>query len=157
MSELAVIRHSLAKANEDGILMGAKLNSPLSNNGIGLAQQKGESLKARGFRPNKVITSNLDRAEQTAAIILEVLGLSLEIIKMPELNERDFGIHDGKPYASVIEAFDKIKTEMTGTTLVVTHSNPVLVMQAAVFDPEKINKFWQLGDPHHCDGFTLEV
>ena len=180
MANLTVLRHSLAIANEQGILMGTKLDSPLSENGIALARAKGAKLKAEAFVPDRVYTSKLKRAKETAEIILDVLGVSIEIIELESLNERDFGEHDGKPYKSVLDAFEKygenpptiepvqpfidrvsaaldqIKNDTTGTTLVVTHSNPVMVMQTAIYNPDNLLNFWELGDPANCEGFTYD-
>lgn len=180
MARLMVIRHSLAKANEQGILMGAKLDSPLSDNGRDVARKKGEALKAEGFVPDKVYTSKLARAKQTAEIILATINVSVPIVELPSLNERDFGMYDGKPYKFVLDAFEKegdnpetiepveafvgrvlegyeqIKRKTTGTTLVVTHSNPEMVIQTAALNPDNVQKFWELGDPAYCEGFTVE-
>jgi broad specificity phosphatase PhoE len=180
MPSITVIRHSLAIANEQGILMGAKLNSPLSEKGINVARAKGQTLKSKGFMPDKIFTSKLLRAKQTVKIIIQELGASVEIVELETLNERDFGEHDGKPYKFVLDAFDKygenpptiervdhfvkrvvealeqIKNETTGTTLVVSHSNPVMVMQMALFNPKKLSVFWELGDPAYCEGFEWQ-
>ena len=180
MAKLLVIRHSKARANEQGILMGIKLDSPLSENGITLAQKRGQELHSQSFVPDRVYTSKLKRAKQTAQIILDELGVTTEIIELTSLNERDFGEHDGKPYRFVLEAFEKygenpptieavrpfidrilegltqIKEETSGTTLVVTHSNPVMVMQTALFNPGDLEHYWELGDPEYCQGFTYE-
>jgi broad specificity phosphatase PhoE len=180
MPKLMVIRHSLAEANEQGILMGTKLDSPLSEMGKHVALQKGEALKAEKFFPDKVFTSKLARAKQTAEIILTTLGISVPIIELVSLNERDFGKYDGKPYKYVLEAFKKegdnpetvepnkafvsrvlegyeqIRRGTTGTTLVVTHSNPEIVMQNAALNPDYLEKYWELGDPAYCEGFTYE-
>jgi broad specificity phosphatase PhoE len=160
--------------------MGAKLDSPLSEKGIELAKQKGIALRAEGFRPNRVYTSSLLRAKQTARIILDEIGVDARVIELSDLNERDFGKHEGKPYKSVLDAFEKeganpatvetvdifvqrvlrafehIKDETTGTTLIVTHSNPEMVLQTAIENPDNILKFWELGDPHYCEGFAYE-
>lgn len=180
MSQLAVIRHSKAQANEDGILMGAKFDSPLSPNGIELARQKGQALKAEGFAPDHIFCSQLQRAIQTAEIIKKELELGLEITQLPGLNERDFGEHDGKPYDSVLKAFEQYGNnpptiepvqpfvdrvlsaleeikQASGTILVVTHSNPEMVLQAALLKQVPIEKFWELGDPPYCEGFETEV
>ena len=161
--------------------MGSKLDSPLSEKGRALAAQKGESLKAEGFVPSKVYASKLMRAKQTADIILATLGVSVPVVELASLNERDFGKYDGKPYKHVLKAFDEeganpetiesvdafvsrvlegyeyIKHEMNGATLVVTHSNPEMVMQAAALSPSNLQKFWELGDPPYCEGFTVEL
>jgi broad specificity phosphatase PhoE len=181
MPSLTVMRHSLAVANEQGILMGAKLNSPLSEKGIDVAKTKSASLKAEGFKPDKVFTSKLTRAKQTAVVVLKELGIDVEIIELEALNERDFGDYDGKPYKFVLDAFnkhgdnppsiepvdafikrvigawDQIKKETTGATLVITHSNPVIVMQAAINNPESISRFWEIGDPGYCEGFVYDI
>ena len=171
MSKILVIRHSKTKANEEGILMGVsfKMNSDLSKNGIEIAHTKGSALRRASFNPNKVYCSDLNRTKQTAEIILEELGLKLALTKLAGLNERDFGEHDDKPEQAfylkggieavkhfverVIRSLNQIKAETTGTTLVVTHSNPLMVMQAALFQPDSLYKFWKLGDPNYCEGF----
>ena len=180
MAQLIVLRHSLAEANEQGILMGAKLDSPLSEKGQEIARQKGKALRAEKFAPDRVYTSQLQRAKQTAEIIVNELGAQPMVIELEGLNERDFGIYDGKPYKYVLEALEKegdnpetvepadvfirrvtaaldiIKNETTGTTLVITHSNPAMVMQTALFNPDNLQRFWELGDPPYCGGFTYE-
>lgn len=180
MPELMVIRHSRALANEKGILMGSKLDSPLSENGINLAKVKGRELLDQAYTPDRIFTSKLKRAIQTAEIILQELDVKTEIIQLENLNERDFGKYDNRPYKFVLEAFakhgdnpptieqvipfekrvlsalERLKQESTGHTLVITHSNPVLVMQKAIFDPDNLGKFWEQGDPAYCEGFTYE-
>lgn len=183
MPSLTVLRHSLAAANEQGILMGAsrQVDSPLSEKGIALAKAKGASLKAAGFRPDKVFTSQLARARQTAEIILDELGSDADIIELPELNERSFGQYEGKPYAAVFEAFDKygdnpptietaaavrervsaalarIKQETTGQTLVISHSSPVMALEAMLLHPEMLAQYWDREDPAYCEGFVYEL
>ena len=180
MPSITVIRHSLAQANEQGVLMGAKLNSPLSEKGIELAKSKGMAFKNEGFAPDRVYTSQLLRAKQTADTILDTLGLTPPLVELADLNERDFGIHDGQPYKSVLDAFEKygdnpptietvsafvarvsqaweqIKNETDGVTLVVTHSNPEMVLQCLAFYPDRVERFWELGDPAYCEGFIYE-
>ena len=181
MPTLSVIRHSMAQANEQGILMGAKFDSPLSLKGIEIAKAKGEYFKKNGFKPDRIFTSKLTRAKQTAEIILNELGIATEIVELEDLNERDFGQYDGKPYnfvldafaahgenpptietiehfvSRVMKAFEYIKQETIGTTLAVTHSNPEMVMQTAVFRPGNIQRFWELGDPAYCEGFDFSL
>ena len=180
MPVIRVIRHSKAIANEQGILMGRslKMNSNLSEEGIDIAHQKGRQLKASSFKPDKVYCSRLNRSIQTAEIILLELGLSLDLIKLADLDERDFGEYEGRPYKFVLEAFanyesdpptvepakdlivrvlkafEHIKTEATNA-LVISHSSPVMVMQAAIFYPDKLDKFWELGGPKYCEGFNF--
>lgn len=160
-----------------------KMNSELSDNGVAIAHAKGVKLREASFAPDKVYCSELKRARQTAEIILEELGLNLVITPLAALNERDFGQYAGKPYRFVLEAFEKypdpvgpptvepvdifinrvlqgfeqIKRETTGTTLVVSHSSPIMVMQTAAFKPDNLQRFWELGDPEYCEGFQYSL
>lgn len=160
--------------------MGSKIDSPLSVNGIALATAKGSKLKSEGFAPDRVYTSQLLRAKQTAENILGVIGTKSNTFELANLNERDFGIHDGKPYKSVLDAFEKygenpptietvidfvtrvrqawrkICEETNNTTLVVTHSNPAMVLQCLALNTGTLEKFWELGDPAYCEGFVYE-
>jgi broad specificity phosphatase PhoE len=181
MPSITVIRHSVAVANEQKILMGAKFESPLSDKGREIARQKGAALKAAGFIPDRVYTSELTRARQTAEIILAELKAAPIITELLQLNERDFGEHDGKPYDSVLQAFatygenpptietvedfvarvseawEMIKADAGQCTLVVTHSNPEMVLQTLAFNPQNVNRFWELGDPTYCEGFEVTL
>jgi len=177
MPRILIIRHAQSEANLQRILMGSKLDSPLSPHGKQAASNKGSQLKEEGFRPDAVFTSALTRTKETANIIISQLDLDLTIIELAELNERDFGQYDGKPYEQVIEAFDHfgpnpptveqakyfiervqkgletVKKAGHDTTLVVTHSNVVNVLQAALFQPDKLENYWELPDPSYCEGF----
>lgn len=158
--------------------MGSRLNSSLSKKGKELAQTKALSLKTAGFTPERVYTSRLLRTKQTADIILEVLGLQIEIIELETLNERGFGKYDGRPLQELLDSFDEhgpnpptietvelfvervvksleqIKNESNKSTLIVTHSNPVNVMKSAIFNPSKLQRYWETGNPDYCEGFT---
>lgn len=178
MPIITVLRHSLTVANEQGLLMGGRLNSPLSEKGINLAHTKALSLKNSGFLPEKVYTSKLLRTKQTAETILQEIGSHIEIIELEELNERDFGDYDGKPLQELLSGFDKygpnpptvetvdhfirrvvrcleqIKNETQKTTLVVAHNNTVNVMKTALFDHKNLDRYWEIGDSEYCEGFT---
>jgi broad specificity phosphatase PhoE len=180
MRILTVIRHSLTTANEQGLLMGSRLNSPLSEKGKELARVKALSLKKQGFIPEKVYTSMLLRTKQTAEIILEELGLDIEIIELKDLNERDFGKYDGRLVQELLDSFDnfgpnpptvetvdhfikrvtscleRIKSETKKSTLMVTHTNNINVMKSALFDPENLRTFWQTSNPEYCEGIVYK-
>jgi probable phosphoglycerate mutase len=179
MPEILVLRHAKAIANEQHILMGSslKMDSNLSELGIKMAHAKGAELRKAAFKPDRVYSSELARAKQTTEIILMELGLDLDITQLAALNERHFGQYEGRPTSFVIDAFDKyapnppsveptsefiarvldgfnkIKEEKVETILIVTHSNPLRVIEAAIFDPDGLQKFWKLGDPEYCQGF----
>jgi broad specificity phosphatase PhoE len=180
MPQLNVIRHSLTIANEQGLLMGSVLNSALSNKGMALAHAKGLSLKKSGYTPKKVYTSKLLRTKQTAEIILEALGVDIEIVELAWLNERDFGEYDGRPLQDLLDGFDThgpnpptvetvdhfverivaglqdVQHEAPSHTLVVTHSNTINVMKAALFNPQSLQTYWETDNPEYCEGFDYK-
>jgi broad specificity phosphatase PhoE len=177
MSHLSVIRHSLTIANEQGLLMGSVLNSPLSEKGRALARAKGLTLKASGYIPDKVYTSKLLRTKQTAEIILNTLGSDIQPVELEWLIERDFGKYDGRPLQELLDGFDeygpnpptietvehfverirrgleRIKQESNSFTLIVTHSNTINVMKAVLFNPKNVQRYWETDNPEYCEGF----
>lgn len=183
MPTILVLRHSIAVANEEHIMAGASLDSPLSENGRRLAIQKGRGLKLQGFLPDAIYTSPLRRTIDTARIIVAELaqtGLPATSQRLSGLNERSFGDYEGTTYQEtiaaferlgnnppsveptdavvrrVIETFEAIKRKTNGTTLVVTHSAPIMILQAYLFRPDMLDHFWDIGDPANCEGFTYE-
>lgn len=180
MPLITIIRHSLTTANEQGLLMGSRLNSPLSEKGKALARAKAQALKQEGFVLKKVYVSKLLRTKQTAEIILQELGFDIEIQELEGLNERDFGLYDGKLLQELLDGFDvygpnpptvesvdhfvarvvacldRIKNETNNSTLVVTHNNTANVMKAALFNPENLQRFWETTNLEYCEGLTYK-
>ncbi|HTH72750.1 MAG TPA: histidine phosphatase family protein [Candidatus Pristimantibacillus sp.] len=178
MPQIVVIRHAEAVANAKGILMGCSFDSPLSERGQAAARAKGEKLCQGLIKPQKIYTSELTRAKQTAQIIRGVLGEDVEIVELAGLNERSFGEYEGQPYRFVLEAFEKngdnpptiepvaefvervlktwetIKQEAKENTFVVTHSNPLAVIRCALYHPDKLQRFWDYEDDEHLEGLT---
>lgn len=178
MPQLNVIRHSLTIANEQGLLMGSILNSPLSEKGMALSRTKGLSLKASGYTPSKVYTSKLIRTKQTAETILDAIGSDISPVEQEWLNERDFGKYDGRPLQELLDGFDKygpnpptvetvehfveritkglehVQKESNGFTLIVTHSNVINVMKAILYNPGNVHKYWESDNPEYCEGFS---
>jgi broad specificity phosphatase PhoE len=178
MPQLTIMRHSLTVANEQGLLMGSVLNSPLSQKGIDLARAKGLAMKKSGYKPDKVFSSQLIRTKETAEAILETLGIDLEVSELEWLNERDFGKYDGRPLQELLNGFDEhgpnpptvetvdhfvdrivrgleeLKKNTSQNILIVTHSNTINVMKAALLNPDKLSRFWETAIPEYCEGFT---
>lgn len=88
-------RHGQDFDNANGILNGRR-DQPLTDIGIDQAGQLAGKIKATGLRIDKVYSSPLKRAFQTAQILASILEL-----KPPEqqdlLIERDFGVMSGLP------------------------------------------------------------
>jgi len=94
MTTIYLARHGQDKDNEAGILNGHR-DTPLTKLGLEQASQLAGKIKDSGLDFDKVYSSPLQRAYQTAKTITDYLQ-----IKTPEksdlLIERDFGIMTGK-------------------------------------------------------------
>lgn len=89
------VRHGESRANEQNLFAGRQ-NTPLTELGIRQAHQAGKRVAALGVRFDEVHVSTLDRASDTADLILGALGASgvhvAKRVVAPELVERDFGV-----------------------------------------------------------------
>ncbi|KAM4615357.1 fructose-2,6-bisphosphatase TIGAR B [Polymixia lowei] len=94
---LTLIRHGETQYNRDKLLQGQGVDTPLSEVGLRQAEAVGQYL--RDFRFNNVFVSNLQRASQTAEIILRnnTHCSGMEMVLDPLLRERGFGIAEGRP------------------------------------------------------------
>lgn len=96
-----MVRHGQDEDNAKGILNGRR-NEPLTAKGIEQAHELAKKIKETGVHFDHIYVSPLQRAQKTAAIIVEALGA-----KSPEtlegLIEREFGVMAGKPQSSIKE------------------------------------------------------
>ena len=86
---LIFLRHGLSEWNMLNKFTGW-VDVPLHKDGIEEAEKAKEIIKDEGFRPDKVYTSYLDRAQKTAEIVSKI-----EYIKDWRLNERHYGSLQG--------------------------------------------------------------
>jgi broad specificity phosphatase PhoE len=100
MLKIYLARHGQDQDNADNILNGHR-DEALTDIGIAQAHSLAEKVAATGIQFDKVYTSPLQRAYNTAAIITNTVGLPTPEI-MPELIERDFGIMTGKPLSQIM-------------------------------------------------------
>ncbi len=91
---LIIIRHGRTEANATGRLLG-RLDVPLDELGERQAAQLATSLRATTDRIDRVVSSPLLRARQTA----DNLGLPVEIDE--RFIEVDYGEYDGMPMADI--------------------------------------------------------
>ena len=89
--EIYLIRHGETDYNRKGVVQGRGINSSLNETGISQAQAFYQGFRHTGF--DKILTSSLKRTQQTVEPFLE-LGYKPESFK--ELDEIDWGIHEGK-------------------------------------------------------------
>jgi broad specificity phosphatase PhoE len=87
------VRHGESTWNELGLIQGQNDLAQLTNEGREQARAVAETLKSLGF--DRLVTSDLARARQTAEIIGSELDLALTADSL--LRERCFGVLEGQP------------------------------------------------------------
>ena len=106
--ELYLIRHGETVDNVAGIYAGVR-DSALTNHGIDQARRLGGYFAKSNVKLTHIFSSPLSRAFKTAEAVHKAQsGLvghktktnakSLDIVKVPDLIEQDFGYYEGKPF-----------------------------------------------------------
>jgi 2,3-bisphosphoglycerate-dependent phosphoglycerate mutase len=90
MYQIVLIRHGQSVWNKENRFTGWK-NVELSEQGIEEAKSAGARLKENNFSFDTVFTSALIRAQKTAALAIESMGISPIVIEDWRLNERHYG------------------------------------------------------------------
>ena len=91
MTNLTLVRHGQSDWNNKNLFTGWE-NPGLTKKGVEEAHKTGNLLKKENKNYSYLFTSILDRAINTADIILEELGIDqINIIRDQALNERDYG------------------------------------------------------------------
>ena len=91
MTHLTLVRHGQSDWNEKNLFTGWE-NPGLTEKGLVEAKETGKILKNSGFEYSYLYTSILDRAINTANIILRELKVGeIKTIRSSALNERDYG------------------------------------------------------------------
>ena len=93
--KIYIIRHGETDANKNGVLQGSS-NWPLNEDGIKLAKITGTNMK--GIKFDACFSSPLDRAKQTAELVLENSGNNTPIQFDDRIKELDMGIYEGKKF-----------------------------------------------------------
>jgi broad specificity phosphatase PhoE len=99
MSRLILVRHGESAGNRDRIYAISPHDLPLTELGYRQAREAAQRI-GQLFRPQLVVTRAYLRAHETARVIAGALGLPLEV--EPNLHEREFGAHRGRPYDSFL-------------------------------------------------------
>ena len=87
---LILARHGQSEGNALNVFTGLR-NLPLTDAGRHEARAIARALKAAGYRPDRIFSSALDRAIETAQIIVNTLGGGIPFTSEAALNERDYG------------------------------------------------------------------
>ncbi len=101
MTRIYLSRHGQDRDNEMGILNGHR-DMPLTEIGLDQARQVSQKIKNFGIHFDKVYSSPLQRAYQTAKTITDCLQIDSPE-KIDLLIERNFGIMTGKPIKNIKE------------------------------------------------------
>lgn len=102
-----MVRHGESTSNLAGTLSGSGDNPSLTELGRQQGLQTGENVKASERDIEAIISSPLDRAQQTAELIAQVIGFTGEIELLDLLKERDFGDASGKPKELAFKMLDE--------------------------------------------------
>ena len=107
---LVLVRHGRTAWN-DGNFMTGWANPALSAAGAQEARSRGRRLRRAGVVPTHVITSRSDRAIETAVLIVEELGVPLDIRTSWYWNERHLGMLQGldRSAASLIYGRQRVR------------------------------------------------
>ncbi|KAF8278465.1 phosphoglycerate mutase protein [Trypanosoma cruzi] len=98
MAVVHICRHGQDEDNFEGLLNGRR-DRPLTQLGREQATALSQKLKERGMTYDIILTSPLQRANETARIIGEALSVNVETEN--ELVEREFGVLTGKPMEQI--------------------------------------------------------
>ena len=91
--KIYIVRHGETVLNAKGVMQG-RLDEPLNQNGRDLAEVTGKAMK--GIRFDACISSPLNRAMETAKIILRESGNEIPITTDDRIIEINFGDIEGK-------------------------------------------------------------
>lgn len=100
--DIFIARHGQNEDNAHGILNGHR-DLPLTAIGRLQARQLAKGIQDKGLTFDTIFSSPLVRALETAQIVRQGLGVGPEVVTLPELIEREFGVMTGKPVAEIAE------------------------------------------------------
>lgn len=92
MTKLYLVRHGESYGNKLGLVYG-QLDIPLTDDGKQEIRKLAKNLEGKHI--GRILSSPLERAYQTAEIIRQEIGLSVEIELIDELKERSHGTATG--------------------------------------------------------------
>lgn len=104
MTEVLLVRHGQSEHNKREEIQG-QIDSPLTDKGRRQAEKLRDHLSGRNF--DRVYSSDLQRASETAEIVSERQGVEVE--ETEKLRERNLGELEGQP----LEAWEELDAEDT--------------------------------------------
>ncbi|PCH99672.1 MAG: phosphoglycerate mutase [Alphaproteobacteria bacterium] len=108
MTRLLIIRHgNTFSADEEPRRVGVKTDIPLVQSGIDQARALGAYLKREGMLPDTIYASALQRAQETAQIMMRDSGRDQDVITDENFNEIDHGVDENKTEDEIIARLGK--------------------------------------------------
>src|SRR5690554_7593837 len=101
MMKIYFVRHGQTKYNKKRLIQG-RVNEPLNKTGIKQAKEVGQLLKSLNINFDKIVSSPLSRALETAHLIARKTSYRDNIEIIPNLIERDF---DNYEMTTIAESF----------------------------------------------------
>ncbi len=157
MATIFLIRHGESEANVKEVLSDSLEGYPLTEKGKDEIRRI--SLQLKGIKFDKIISSPVLRARESADIISKVTGIRIEVDE--RLRESSMGVYNNKHYfelpeggreAKGLESWDSISTRMVdfsrnqgGTIIAVSHQITIRVLLA---------HFLQLGE---LESYGLDI
>jgi broad specificity phosphatase PhoE len=102
---VVLLRHGESTWNKRKIVQGQLDDARLSLEGRAQSSAVAETLRDYSFQ--WIVTSDLIRARETAAIVDDALGL--EVAVAPALRERSYGVYEGRPLAELPSSASGVK------------------------------------------------
>jgi len=96
------VRHGLCESNVRRVFAGQKDDSPLVDEGRQQAKETAKKIREEGIKINKIVSSPLKRALETAQIIAKELGFDVSNIEIDNrIMEYDMGSFSGTTWGAV--------------------------------------------------------
>lgn len=110
--QLLLARHGNTFNPEDKVVWaGCQQDLPLVEKGRLQAKELAQRFRELSYQPEAIYCSPLQRTQQFAQIIIEELGLSIDVIIEPRLNEIDYGAWGGLSNDEIVNIFGEEKLE----------------------------------------------
>ena len=179
MGKLYFVRHGESEWNTIGRICGAT-DIPLTDRGREMAKETAARIIEEGIKIDKIISSPLSRAYETAKIIGEELGLDVK--KDDRIKEQNFGIWEGrygkgdkefqeakrmfcssysggesmmKTAQRVYNLIDEVKKDRDHTYLLVAHNGIYRIIQSYFFD--LTNEEFAMQSMSNCEIKVYEI
>jgi 2,3-bisphosphoglycerate-dependent phosphoglycerate mutase len=102
---ITLLRHGKSQANEQNVLQG-QMDSPLTEEGVQQSQALAAHWRAEDITFNRIISSPLGRAHETARIVSDLLMIPIELDD--QWKEREFGKAEGLLYEEIFSKYREI-------------------------------------------------